>query len=363
MGARQRLSISRRRTVALLAAGALAANFGPRLAYAKDCTRTKDFGEWKAQAGLKSAFVSKLYLFDPINGVGIPSLTIYFGQDEPVLILQERGILPSTEQTLTIRNASSEVIFDEPFCGECEPATLEDQYRYVFPRSVNNLLDSEGNFQIIYTNNKGPFVADIDSATVRKGLTWAVQESEAAKKEFAADACEDSGCFITTACCEVVGLDDNCFELESLRCFRDEVLLCTPGGAEAIATYYCLAPRILRRLSRQRDYKRRLRSVYARYILPAAIAANLRLDVIAYRLYVRMLRELGGKSVPVAPMLNLAESLASQTPGLVIAGLSNVRAPLTLYADPIRDTTYERRALTVANAFQHRISSARTLVC
>ncbi len=37
-------------------------------------------------------------------------------------------------------------------------------------------------------------------------------------------------CFLTTACCELVGLDDDCFELTVLRRYRDTVLPRLPGG-------------------------------------------------------------------------------------------------------------------------------------
>jgi hypothetical protein len=37
---------------------------------------------------------------------------------------------------------------------------------------------------------------------------------------------------------------------------------------------------------------RRLLSIYARYILPGALATSVGLDALAYRLYVRMMNEL-----------------------------------------------------------------------
>ena len=42
----------------------------------------------------------------------------------------------------------------------------------------------------------------------------------------------------------------------------------------------------------------RLRSVYARYILPSALAARLGLNALAYKLYVRMIEELAGTFAP-----------------------------------------------------------------
>ena len=99
------------------------------------------------------------------------------------------------------------------------------------------------------------------------------------------------GCFITTACCETLGLADDCFELRTLRRYRDEVLAKAPGGAREIAAYYRLAPQILARLPNDARGTI-LGSVYARYILPASLATALGLNALAHRLYVRMLDEL-----------------------------------------------------------------------
>ena len=61
----------------------------------------------------------------------------------------------------------------------------------------------------------------------------------------------------------MLGLPDDCFELRTLRRYRDETLAAMPGGNAAIAAYYLLAPSILDRLPRQ-DRVARLLSVYTR---------------------------------------------------------------------------------------------------
>jgi hypothetical protein len=127
---------------------------------------------------------------------------------------------------------------------------------------------------------------------LRPALAWASERKEALAALAAEQKCEPpEGCFITTACCETLGLPDDCFELRTLRRYRDEVLAKRPAGVEQIAAYYRLAPLILARLP-QEARGRRLRSLYARYILPAALAAKCGLNTLAYRLYVRMLDEL-----------------------------------------------------------------------
>ncbi|MGB6388363.1 MAG: hypothetical protein WBF23_02625, partial [Methyloceanibacter sp.] len=56
-------------------------------------------------------------------------------------------------------------------------------------------------------------------------------------------------------------------------------------------------PMVLARLPRQ-DRTRRLLSLYARFILPAAIAARLGLNRLAYHLYARMMHGLAREFAP-----------------------------------------------------------------
>ena len=53
------------------------------------------------------------------------------------------------------------------------------------------------------------------------------------------------GCFLTTACVSYAGLSDDCFELQTLRDFRDNYLASTPVGEALIEEYYEEAPIIL----------------------------------------------------------------------------------------------------------------------
>jgi len=62
-----------------------------------------------------------------------------------------------------------------------------------------------------------------------------------------------SGCFITTAVCQFRGLQDDCYELQQLRLFRDKQLMQTPEGEALVARYYLEAPMIATRLSRPED--------------------------------------------------------------------------------------------------------------
>ncbi len=56
-------------------------------------------------------------------------------------------------------------------------------------------------------------------------------------------------CFITTAVCEYLGKPDDCFELTTLRNFRDNWLALQPDGEDEIREYYELAPKIVEKLA------------------------------------------------------------------------------------------------------------------
>gem|GEM_PF-6927330 len=105
-----------------------------------------------------------------------------------------------------------------------------------------------------------------------------------------ADPYED--CFLTTACCTVIGLKDRCWELETLRRFRDGWLGSFAAGRADIARYYREAPVVAQRLVGSPGGRRQLLALYWRYILPSAVLAKLGANRVAHRLYRRMMLDL-----------------------------------------------------------------------
>lgn len=99
-------------------------------------------------------------------------------------------------------------------------------------------------------------------------------------------------CFLTTACVDQAGLSDDCFELETLRRFRDNVLAKMSGGAADIATYYREAPALVAAIRRHPAGAAELSRAYLLYILPSAVLARLGFNRLAYRTYRRMMQDL-----------------------------------------------------------------------
>lgn len=66
---------------------------------------------------------------------------------------------------------------------------------------------------------------------------------------------EESNCFITTSCVKYFGLNDNCYELQTLRKFRDTYLLKSIEGKNLVKEYYLLAPTVVEKLEAHRQRK------------------------------------------------------------------------------------------------------------
>lgn len=98
-----------------------------------------------------------------------------------------------------------------------------------------------------------------------------------------------SACFLTTATCEAVGLDDDCWELRTLRKFRDGWLANQTDGMADIAAYYAKAPAIAERL---KSDPRALLRLYWTRIVPSALAAQFGLNEMARTIYSKGMREL-----------------------------------------------------------------------
>lgn len=60
-------------------------------------------------------------------------------------------------------------------------------------------------------------------------------------------------CFITTAVCETLNKNDDCYELTMFRDFRDNYLLRQPDGEALIKEYYDIAPAIVSRINYRTD--------------------------------------------------------------------------------------------------------------
>lgn len=102
------------------------------------------------------------------------------------------------------------------------------------------------------------------------------------------------GCFLTSACVEAKGLDDDCYELSTLRKFRDEYMTKLDCGKCEIAHYYSVAPLIVERIKSMSNAVEVFDKIYNELVLPCIrLIENSKLDAAhdAYRDYVMKLEK------------------------------------------------------------------------
>lgn len=78
------------------------------------------------------------------------------------------------------------------------------------------------------------------------------------------DSEPDSNCFITTSCIKYFGLRDDCYELQTLRKFRDEYLLKNSKNRALVNQYYSIAPNLVKLLELSRNKKELYSKIFSR---------------------------------------------------------------------------------------------------
>jgi hypothetical protein len=287
----------------------LAAGLGLRLpivprarAAEKDCFDSKPFGPWKGlatdtQAGARINQVQ----FDNDEGCDLHAdVQVATSYDAKIVLYGDRDqiklpkkFLIDPANRLIVKTADGKEAVNEALCGNCTDI-FDNKVSVVLPLATAPLFRESATIEIVVKlGDKEECHLKLDCESLRKALDWAAQRQTELAQISADQKCTspEGGCFITTACCETLGLDDDCFELAALRRYRDQVLAKRPGGKADIARYYELAPLILARIP-ERTRRPRLLLLYARFILPASLAAHLGLNALAYRLYRQMLEGL-----------------------------------------------------------------------
>lgn len=95
-------------------------------------------------------------------------------------------------------------------------------------------------------------------------------------------------CFLTSACVEAKGLADDCHELTVLRAFRDGWLRSQPGGDEAVAEYYRVAPPIVENIKSRNDAITVFETIYDELVLPCVAFIESGKNEAAYDHYKKM---------------------------------------------------------------------------
>lgn len=101
----------------------------------------------------------------------------------------------------------------------------------------------------------------------------------------------DEGCFITTACVKYWGLKDNCYQLQTLRKFRDNHLLKSSDTKSLVHQYYIIAPQIVRCLESDKNKSKLYKTVF-QHINNACTAIEKGEFVSAKNIYIKIVLQL-----------------------------------------------------------------------
>jgi hypothetical protein len=107
---------------------------------------------------------------------------------------------------------------------------------------------------------------------------------------------EDLMCFLTSACVGHYGLPDNCYELETLRNYRDTFLLQNTSGKELVKEYYVIAPAIAETISKHPQKEKYYTYIFNRVQRSCRAIESSRLEK-AQRIYQEMVMYLKGQVV------------------------------------------------------------------
>lgn len=304
-----------------------------------ECFALQAFGDWKGTATNKQAGarIGQVTFSNPDACDLRAEIQVAASYDAKLVIFGDpdgtplpKDFLVKPDNRIIAKNEDGTAAVDEPLCGVCTDIR-DDKVSIVLPLSTGALFRSAKSVEMaVKLGNAEECSFTLNCEDLRKALDWAVQHKDELAKSFDEKNCTPpaKGCFLTTACCEVLGLSDDCFELRTLRRYRDRVLIDMPGGRAALAAYYLVAPSILERLPKH-ERAATLLSVYMRFILPSAVAARLGLNRLAYSLYARMMDELshshGALAVDLAALVRRASCYLADTCQALSLGFAAIR--------------------------------------
>jgi hypothetical protein len=116
----------------------------------------------------------------------------------------------------------------------------------------------------------------VSAAQLGGALDRAAALGRALQNDYVNGRCKGASgdCLMTTVACRTLGLDDDCFELRSVRRLRDGWLMHQPGGAAEIAWYCRIAPALLAAIPAARR-GRLFRGFYLVRLVPAVLLERL----------------------------------------------------------------------------------------
>lgn len=104
-----------------------------------------------------------------------------------------------------------------------------------------------------------------------------------------------SDCFLTTACVVAKNLPDDCYELETLRGFRDSYIKGLANGEEIIKEYYDIAPKIIEAIEKEPNADCIFKKRFEELVQPCVHYIEQNQNEMAYALYEKTVLKLKKK--------------------------------------------------------------------
>lgn len=145
-----------------------------------------------------------------------------------------------------------------------------------------------------YFDNKG-FDLPKKCPNCRGGKTSGYGSSYTHSHATSAPKKKSSLCFITTAVCKYFNKPDDCYELTTLRKFRDTWLAMQPDGKDLVEEYYAIAPGIVNAIDESPEKDKIYMHIWNDYIEPCIKLIKLGANDTCKTLYVDMVNELKDK--------------------------------------------------------------------
>lgn len=99
-------------------------------------------------------------------------------------------------------------------------------------------------------------------------------------------------CFITTAVCDSKQKPDDCYELTTLRAYRDDYMMQSEEGRRMVEEYYDVAPGLVQVINMQNNASEIYEDIYKSYLMPCVHLIENKENEACRDLYEEMVREL-----------------------------------------------------------------------
>ncbi len=192
-------------------------------------------------------------------------------------------------------NFKSDIFCTELFNGGClDSGYCELRGRYYSASSNKNcddFVDKENPYGYSYWKNRYKREEEKRRQQEEEEERRRKEEEERRRKEEEEEEENRGGCYLTTITCEMLGFDDNCDVLETLRRLRKDFMQRDPKYRDLLFEYDTVGPKIAEAIREDADYEL-INGMYDFYILPVVDKVKEKKYDDAVDKYVKMTRAL-----------------------------------------------------------------------